>query len=85
MGIYMLYIVNVHVRVYSVTITSFGYMRLQFLFKFQLTTCECVPDEPEVNQSRCTKSLLKPPGISISLVHLARLVNIDVISDYFTK
>ena len=54
MGTYMLYIVNLHacIRVYSVTITSFGYIRLQFLFMFQLTTCECVPDEPEVNHSR---------------------------------
>ena len=38
MGTYMLYILNIHVRMYSVTITSFGYIRLQFLFMFQLTT-----------------------------------------------
>ena len=34
-----LYIANVYVCVYSVTIMHFGYIRLQFLLIFQLTTC----------------------------------------------
>ena len=41
MGTHMLYMVNVHVRILSNhhVFCTFGYIRLQFLLMFQLTTC----------------------------------------------